>query len=113
MRSIGKTCAMSRRGDAVALHQVAGCPLQAEPENIRAQGNTHRLSENVHEMRWRQAGYPSQGLQGKIIRNPRLLPEVFEYAIHTGMNLHGAAPMQQLCSHPPLDPCLTRCPSQG
>src|SRR5215469_10447346 len=113
MRSIGKPGAMSRGGDTVALHQVAGCPLQAEPENIRAQGNAHRLSENVHEMRWRQAGYASQGLQGKIIRDPQLLTEILEHAIHTGMNLHGATPMQQLCSHPPLDPCLSRLGSEG
>src|SRR5215472_15785729 len=113
MRSIRKPGAMSRGGDSVAIDQVAGCPLQAEPENIWTQGNAHRLSKNVHEMRWRQAGNASQGLQGKIIRDPQLLPEVFEHTIHTGMNLHRAAPMQQLCSHPMLDPCLSRLGSEG
>src|SRR5215472_11649396 len=99
VRSIGKSGAMSSGRDCGAINQVAGRPLQAEPKNIRPQGNAHRLSENVHEMRSRQAGYASQVLQRKIIRNPELLAEMLEHAIDPRMNLHGAAPIQQFCSH--------------
>src|SRR5262249_20790895 len=113
MRSVGESCAMSGGSDTGAIYQVAGCPLQPEPENIRPERNAHRLSENVHETRLRQARYASQGLQRKIIRPSKLLPEVFEYAIYPGMDLHWATPVQQLCSHPPFDPRLSRGLSQG
>src|SRR5215469_7826685 len=40
MRSIGKPGAMSRGGDGGATHQVASCPLQPEPEDIRRRGTS-------------------------------------------------------------------------
>jgi hypothetical protein len=113
MSCVGKTRALSRRGDSRTSHQVARGPLQPEPENIRPQGNTDRLGENVHETPWRQTRYTRKRLQGKIVRNPKPLSEILEHTINSGMNLGCAAPMQQFFPYPLLDPYLSERASQG
>src|SRR5262249_12494234 len=97
MRSIGESCVVSGGRNTGAVHDVARCALQPQPENIWAQGNANRLCKDVHEMGWRQVRYACQRPQRKIISNTESIPEVLEYAIHSGMNPDRAAPMKQLC----------------
>jgi hypothetical protein len=56
MSRISKAGGMGSLRNARAPHAFAASALQAQPENIRAQRNTHRLGENVHEPRAGQAG---------------------------------------------------------
>jgi hypothetical protein len=85
---------MSGCGYARARHQVAAGPLQPEPQNIRPQRDSHRLRENVHETRLRQARNAGQRLQREIIRKTKPLAEVLEYTIYARVNPHRAAPIK-------------------
>jgi hypothetical protein len=48
---VGKPGIVSSYGYTGASHQVAAGPLETQPENIRPERNSRRLSENVHETR--------------------------------------------------------------
>ena len=113
VRRVGKPSTVGSCGYTGASHQVAAGSLQSQPEDIRSERNSRRFGENVHQTRLRQARNASQRLQREIIRNAKLLVQMLEYKTYARVDSHGAAPMKEFRSNPPLDACIGRRPSQG
>ena len=64
MCRVGESSRVGRVRDGLAARQLTGAMLQAQPEDIRAQGNADRCREEVQKSRCRQADACGEHFQG-------------------------------------------------
>ena len=72
VRRVGKAGTVSSCGYTGPSHQVAAGPLETEPEDIRPEGNSRRLSENEHETRLREPEIAANVFSEKSLEIPSL-----------------------------------------
>src|SRR5262245_53171536 len=86
MRGIGDSGAKSRICHTVAVHQFAARALQPQPEDVRAQLDTERVSKDVQEARRRQPGDAGQVPERELVRRRELLTQFLQRSTYLGVN---------------------------
>lgn len=112
MCGIGEPRDMRGFSGSCSIHQLIGCPLDAQPKDIRTYRNSDRRCEHVHKPRWRKTGDVGQGLERKIRPAIKVFAKVLENAPDSRVNLYYSAATQKIFAHPPFHALLAKLRTQ-
>jgi hypothetical protein len=107
MRGIGEPRDLRGFSDSDSLHELIGCPLEAEPKDIGTYRNSDRRREHVHKPRRRKIRDIGQGFERKIRSASKVFAKVFENAPNSRVNLYDSAITQKIFAHPAFHTLLT------